>query len=680
MLLGDSYLHLRPVHMSGIPSLVRRFPRAAVLLLCALAPMLDAQQPALKPAAKPAIESPASPASQQPASTPQLTREDLEPFIDGIAPMQLQQGDIAGMVVAVVKDGKVLFAKGYGYSDVAHKKPVSVDSTLFRIGSISKTLTWTAVMQLVEAGKIDLDRDVNGYIDFKIPSPFGKPVTMTTLMTHTAGFEEVVKELFVTDTANITPLKTWVPNHLPTEIYMPGTTPAYSNYGATLAGYIVERVSGEPFNDYIDAHILRPLGMTHTTFAQPLPASLAPLMSKGYQKASDSAKAFEYVAAWPAGSVAATAEDMTHFMIAHLQDGEYNGARILKPETAQLMHSRLFGAFAALPGMAHGFYEEGRNGQRVVGHGGDTQWFHSDMHLMLDDHIGFFVSYNSAGNGKGTGRADIWHQFLDRYFPFTPPPAERVATALADDRAVAGTYRSSRRSQTTFVTGLEMVSQQSVTPNLDTTISVKGMDDLAGNPKHFREIGPKLYRERNGQDMVAFKTDDAGVTIMGNPYPFEVAQRSSLAKNGQLNEIAAGFALLMFLLTFLSWPLNGILRKHYAVHASVDRQYRSMRWVIRVLCAANLLFIGLVVAFFANVASDIGAFSSRSDGHLRLIQVIGLVGVVGAVFAIYYALRSWKSADVWLWTKVWNTLLAIAFVAFALFMLNWHLLTFSLMY
>jgi hypothetical protein len=105
-----------------------------------------------------------------------------------------------------------------------------------------------------------------------------------------------------------------------------------------------------------------------------------------------------------------------------------------------------------------------------------------------------------------------------------------------------------------------------------------------------------------------------------------------------------------------------------------------MRWVIRVLCAANLLFSGLVVAFFANVASDIGAFSSRSDGHLRLIQVIGLVGMVGAVFAIYYALRSWKSADVWLWTKVWNTLLAIAFVAFAVFMLNWHLLTFSLTY
>lgn len=666
--------------MSGIHLRVRQYSLRAALLLCALAPVLNAQQPTLKPAPKPAVEPSSRTAPPTSAGAPQLTREDLEAFVDGIAPMQLKQGDIGGMVVAVVKDGKVLFAKGYGYADVAKKKPVSVDSTLFRIGSVSKTFTWTAVMQLVEEGKIDLNRDVNGYIDFKIPAPFGKPVTMANLMTHTPGFEEVLKELFVTDTSNITPLKTWLPNHLPTEIYEPGTTPAYSNYGATLAGYIVERVSGEPFNDYIDAHILRPLGMTNTTFRQPLPAALAPLMSKGYQKASDSAKAYEFVAAWPAGSVAATAENMTHFMIAHLQDGEYNGARILKPETAQLMHARLFGAFDSLPGMAHGFYEEGRNGHRIIGHGGDTQWFHSDMHLMLDDHIGFFVSYNSAGNGKGTGRAEIWHQFLDRYFPYTPPSVARVSTAPADDRSVAGTYRSSRRSQTTFVSGVELLSQQAVTVNSDTTISVKGMDDLAGNPMHFREIGPRLFRDTDGQDMVAFKTGAAGVTVMGNPFPFEVAQRSSLAKNGKVNGFAAGFALIMFLFTLLSWPLNAMLRKHYGMHASLDRGYRLSRWIMRALCAVNLLFVGLVVAFFANVSSDIGAFSSRSDPHLRIIQLLGLLGVVGAIFAVYYAARTWRSSSVWMWTRVWNTLLAVAFVAFACVALNWHLLSTSLRY
>jgi len=667
--------HSLPLRRSLLSGLVLCLPA-----LLAGRPALGAQQPALKPPAKPTTQAAAELTATQRQGAPQLTREDLEAFIDGIAPTQLATGDIAGMVVAVVKDGKVLFAKGYGYSDVALKKPVSVDSTLFRIGSISKTLMWTAVMQQVEEGKIDLDKDVNSYIDFKIPAPFGKPVTMTNLMTHTPGFEEVLKELFVTDTLMVVPLKTWLPNHLPTEIYEPGTTPAYSNYGATLAGYIVERMSGEQFDDYIDAHILRPLGMTNTTFRQPLPAALAPMMSKGYAKASDSAKAFEYVAAWPAGSVAATAENMTHFMIAQLQDGEYNGARILKPETAQLMHARLFGALDALPGMAHGFYEEGRNGHRVIGHGGDTQWFHSDMHLMLDDHIGFFVSYNSAGNGKGTGRAEIWHQFLDRYFPYTPPAVAPVSTAFADAHAVAGTYRSSRRSQTTFVASSELASQQAVTVNADTTISVQGMDDLAGNPIHFREIGPRVFRQVGGQEMVAFKTDPHGVMVMGNPFPFEVGQRASLVKNGKFNESILGFAIAMFLLTLLGWPLNAMLRRHYGAQPVLDDRYRMLRWVIRALCFANILFVCLVVKFFANLGDDIGALSSRSDGYLRFLQLIALIGALGAFVAIYYDVRSWRSTALWIWAKVWNTLLAVAFVGFALFLLNWHLLTTSLRY
>src|SRR5580704_14716667 len=121
-------------------------------------------------------------------SVPQLTKEDVQVFFDGFLPIELQRDDIAGAVVLVVKDGKVLFAKGYGYSDVKNKKPVTVDATLFRPGWISKTLTWTAVMQLVEQGKIDLNRDVNDYLDFRIPANCDKPVTMKDLMTHTPGF------------------------------------------------------------------------------------------------------------------------------------------------------------------------------------------------------------------------------------------------------------------------------------------------------------------------------------------------------------------------------------------------------------------------------------------------------------------------------------------------------------
>jgi len=236
------------------------------------------------------------PVAQKPEPAPStahpMTESDVEAFLDGLVPLQLERDDIAGVAIAVVKDGKVLFAKGYGYSDVKKKTPVSVENTLFRPGSISKLFTWTAVMQLVEQGKLDLDRDVNDYLDFKIPPTYPQPITLRNIMTHTAGFGETAKDLFVPDAKDLTPLHPYLVHHMPKRIFPPGTTPAYSNYATTMAGYIVERVSGKPFNDYINENILKPLGMEHTTFAQPLPPELRSLMSNGYQLASSPAGSF----------------------------------------------------------------------------------------------------------------------------------------------------------------------------------------------------------------------------------------------------------------------------------------------------------------------------------------------------------------------------------------------------
>src|SRR6266566_225986 len=197
---------------------------------------------------------------------------DVQAFLDGFMPMQLERENIAGAVVLVVKDGKVLFAKGYGYSNVEKKAPVTVEGTLFRPGSISKLFTWTAVMQMVEQSKLDLDHDVNDYLDFKIPAKYGKPVTLRNLMTHTPGFEEQIKDLINEEGAPVATLHDHLARYAPERIFPPGTTPAYSNYGAALAGYIVERVSGQPFNDYVAANIFKSLGMTRSTFVQPLPA------------------------------------------------------------------------------------------------------------------------------------------------------------------------------------------------------------------------------------------------------------------------------------------------------------------------------------------------------------------------------------------------------------------------
>ncbi|HKU22346.1 MAG TPA: serine hydrolase domain-containing protein, partial [Terriglobales bacterium] len=377
-------------------------PSALVLLLVSFSTSFAAAQKRTQnPLAPHTLNKKGTAPEKATPGTHELTATDLEAFLDGLIPLQIERDDIAGAVVAVVKDGNVLFEKGYGYADVARKIPVSPQTTLFRPGSISKLFTWTSVMQLVEEGKLDLDRDVNDYIDFKIPPAYGRPITVRDVMTHTPGFEESIKGLFVPTSKEMQPLGKYLATHLPQRVYPPGTTPAYSNYGAALAGYIVQRVSGQPFEEYVQQHVFQPLQMVHSTFAQPLPPNLKPLMSQGYQLGSQPPKDFEMVQAFPAGSLSSSADDLAHFMIAHLQDGRYGDARILQPQTAQLMHARAFVNVPGMNAMALGFYEESRNGHRIIGHGGDTNWFHSNLHLMLDADVGFFVSYNSAGRQEG---------------------------------------------------------------------------------------------------------------------------------------------------------------------------------------------------------------------------------------------------------------------------------------
>src|SRR6204780_1715066 len=261
--------------------------------------------------------------------SPALTQSDADAWLDGFMPYTLESNDIAGAVVIIVKDGQVLTQRGFGYADVAARKRVDPAATMFRAGSISKLFTWTAVMQLVEQHKIDLDADVNQYLDFKIPPYGSKPITLRNLMTHTPGFEEAFKG-GIRFSGQVPPLDEVLKRMLPERVYAPGTTPAYSNYGAGIASYIVQRISGIPFEEYIERNIFAPLDMSHASFRQPLPAQLEPFMAQGYPKASEAAKPYELISIPGAGSLAVSAPDMARFMISHLNQG----AGLMKPETA----------------------------------------------------------------------------------------------------------------------------------------------------------------------------------------------------------------------------------------------------------------------------------------------------------------------------------------------------------
>jgi CubicO group peptidase (beta-lactamase class C family) len=609
-----------------------------------------------------------------------LTADDLAAFADSVLPFQLKQENIAGAVIIVVKDGNVLFQKGYGYADVAKKTPVTPDGTLFRPGSISKLFTWTAVMQLVEQGKLDLDRDINDYLDFKIPATYPKPITLRNLMTHTPGFEETIKDLIVASDSMMIPLQQYVSTHMPQRVYAPGTTPAYSNYGATLAGYIVQRVSGTPFDDYVEKNIFGPLGMSNTTFRQPLPPQLRPLMSSGYALATDKEKPYEFVVPAPAGSSATSAVDISHFMFAHLQNGEYNGVRILKPETVALMHSAQFGVNSNLPEMALGFYEETRNGHRIIGHGGDTEYFHSDLHLVLDANVGFFISYNSAGRHETDARGILFDMFMDRYFPYTIPSVPKPADAASDARVVAGEYISSRRPVTNILSFLGFLSEAKVTPAEDGTITIDSFKGLNQLPMTWEEIGPLLYRERDGQRLVGFTRDSDNRLVLAMNFPFMVWTKVSLADNETFNTLLFVFTLATCLLTLAFWPISAWVRKHYKHPLVLSSSQRRLRLAIRIVAAIDLIFIGwwLVVAGISSSGTSL--FVTNFDPVLRAIQIVGWLGSLGTLVVLYAVMKTWAAAGQWWLSHLGNVSIAVAALSFSWFLLHWHLLHFSLMY
>jgi CubicO group peptidase (beta-lactamase class C family) len=613
------------------------------------------------------------------SDTHALTADDLAAFSDSILPFQLKQENIAGAVIIVVKDGNVLFQKGYGYADVAKKTPVTPDGTLFRPGSISKLFTWTAVMQLVEQGKLDLDRDINDYLDFKIPATYPQPITLRNLMTHTPGFEEAIKDLIVTSGSMMIPLQQYVSTHMPQRVYAPGTTPAYSNYGATLAGYIVQRVSGMPFDDYVEKNIFAPLGMSNTTFQQPLPPQLQPLMSNGYALANSKAKPYEFVVPAPAGSSATSAVNISHFMIAHLQNGEYDGARILKPETVALMHSAQYGANPNLPKMALGFYEETRNGHRIIGHGGDTEYFHSDLHLILDANVGFFISYNSAGRHVTDARGVLFDMFMDRYFPYVIPSPQKPADAAGNAKLVAGEYISSRRPATNILSFLGFLSNAKVTPAEDGTITIdsfKGLNDL---PITWEEIGPLLYREKDGQHLVGFTHDGDNRLVLAMNYPFMIWTKVSLADNKTFNIFLFGFTFAVCLLTLAIWPISAWFRKHYKHPIVLTRSQGRLRLAIRMVAAIDLIFI-LCWLVLVMSAGSVDIFTSSFDPTLRVIQIVGWLGSLGTLLVLYAVIKTWSAAGEWWLSHLGNMSMAAAALSFSWFLLHWHLLHFRLMY
>ncbi|MDZ4861117.1 MAG: serine hydrolase domain-containing protein [Candidatus Hydrogenedentes bacterium] len=611
-------------------------------------------------------------AQAQTAPTLADTR-DVEAFMDGVVSTVMRQRQIPGAVLVVVHNGAVLLNKGYGYADRDKKTPVLPDRTLFRIASVSKTVNATAIMQFVERGEFDLETPAAELLAkynaaFVIPEHYAEPIRLIDLINHTAGFDERAIGMTRAGINDVPALGDYLARRMPPQVMPPRETMSYSNHGVALSGYLVELAANQPYGSYIRDNIFGPLGMTHSAFAWA--ESLAPDVAQGYEVAGGAVKPvpFDHICIGPAGAMLSCGSDMARYMIAHLQKGQLDGARILNESTAIEMHRLHYKQDDRLNGgMAVGFFTGMRNGRRMLEHGGDFNGFASELFLLPDDGVGIFASCNVD---DGALRSAIVRQFMDRYFPSPEPAvAQKEIPFQADAVSLAGVYRSNRYGRRSIEKLITLMAQINVRLDGDHEFVVAG---ASGEPVRFVQTKQGQFADpRTGSTMVFRTGADGDVThMLLDGAAFERLKWYETSK-WQLPYIAA--SILLLLSAVMYWPVAA-LRRRASSDAAPDApaHYRVTTWFI----AALSLF--LLVMFAWNMLNlNEWEFAFEMPMRIALLLCIPLVLIPAA------ALLAWNALAVW-WHGYWRvgarihyTLVIAACIGLLPFLHFWNMLGFN---
>nr|WP_281422995.1 serine hydrolase domain-containing protein [Sphingomonas colocasiae] len=576
---------------------------------------------------------------------------------------EMDNGKIPGGVISIVKDGKLLFAKGYGLADVEHGTPVDPEKHLFRIASTTKLFTWTAVMQLVEQGRLDLDTDINTYLrTFKIPATYKQPITLRHLMTHTAGFEEGSVGYGITTDLNGAPsIAQKLAAHVPARVRPPGQMPSYSNYGAALAGLIVEQVSGMPYDDYVEQRIFAPLGMRYATVREPVPAALAPFKVVGYAREGGAfvRKPATYEGGFrPAGSGSVSALDMTHFMIAALQGGSYDGKSILTPAGMLRMQSPAFTLDPRLPALGLGYYGQNVGGERAWAHGGSDPLFNTELYLFPARRLGVFISF-SGGQGD-VAAENLTKALIARLYPRQRPAPKVVAIGSLEK--YAGRYEFTRRSHTKIDKFYNLISQLPVSASGDRLSMGSGEEEV-----QFAPIGRDLFQEVGGTRQIAFRTNAAGeVTHMFLDFlSFAPLERVPFFDGSGLWYPSLGLILALF--------LSAILGLFYRARLIAAMPWPQRRLIWLSAAVAILGTFSIMVLGFLLISTDLVGRLSHIPGSWKIALVmpilfIGLTAVFLAMLPKAWAGKYWSLRN-----RLYHTAMGAAAIMLTLFFLKWNL-------
>jgi CubicO group peptidase (beta-lactamase class C family) len=583
---------------------------------------------------------------------------DLEAFIDGVMAGQFESKKLGGATLSVVHNGEIILKKGYGFSDMETRSPVNPDKTLFRPGSISKLFTWTAVMQQVEEGKIDLDADINIYLtQFQIPDAYDAPITMKHLMAHSAGFEEKpLVGLFRMNEEELLPLSEYLKQAIPDRVRAPGKSISYSNYSTALAGLIVANVSGRRYEDYIDEHILEPLGMDYATFQEPLPEALLPHMVKGYKSigAKNVVRDFEFISnVGPAGALSASATSMAQFMIDHLNP---ESSVLLKPETMQQMHGQLFANDPRFPGNAHGFWEWGERNPPIIWHNGGTSVFMSWLFLVPGENFGLFVSYNSPDGGAASG--EIFQAVIDRYFPDNISKTsqwEHLEGSVERAALVAGTYRSHRRSYS-LIDKIAAAQPITFADHGDGSISI-GSTVLV-------EKEPFFFVDPYGYSRVSFETDkDGKVTgvLMGSGAADKVGPLESVDLHAVI--------IVLMLLAALSSIWSTVRRPDQAFGQGAQGSFAQIT-----ILTVNGLSLAFIVLFVMMLISQGIELLFGYPGSLPTLLALPVLVAVLLLPLAWLCISVWRDGVWTFWRRLKFTANTVLAALFILVLNYWNIL------
>jgi CubicO group peptidase (beta-lactamase class C family) len=616
---------------------------------------------------------------------------NLEAFVDGVVGAYMSHDQIAGVQVAVVRDGETLLVKGYGIDSVDPRRGVDPEQSLFRIGSISKTFTWLSIMQLAERGRLMLDDPINDYLPDELDVPdegFEQPIRVIDLMNHAAGFEELLQGLFVAEDAPLLSLTEQLRQRRPHRVREPGKRMAYSNYGAALAGAIVAHLSGMDYESYVEQNILTPLGLAHTSFReqyapgeglpQPISAELAAHLAQSIESRQGAWQAVPHehiVSMAPAGAAVSTAADMARYMLALLDPQQLEAAGVLNAATfAQLREPSLQSA-PGMPAIHHGFFNTPLGASERLGfdnlsHGGATLHFRSFMVVTNDlgdqGTLGVFVAANSAPAQRLV--LAVPEQILAKYFRGWP----QAKPAVAEDAATraheyVGEYRSTRRSYTQFEKIID-IGGVPVAATKDGSLTIR----LGGPELRLVEAGKDLFRQPDGDVTIAFLRDERGAISHVVTPSGEFERIGFFASKQWLALLLAAtlFASIGILIAAALW------REPVPAHSIGER--RSAQ-VIITTATAWLLFIGLMIAWAAPFASPQGLDRFVYGYPQPLLKVALAVGVVAtglSVLGIATLVPVWRERTWPIGRRLRHTAAVGLFVALVATLQQWNAIGF----